>query len=1044
MFKIPKFKQFSTGKTIDNSMKNMFKTDFSNFPKLDKKSKSKRNTDYDDVRLGSRPNPIVNKDLIDWKESNNIYPFNNYHKKKYKEEYVEEDKNKKNRLYVVGKDKILEHEGYINRNNSKWNLDHSQVDSFSDTLKNDSSALKFRTFEDSDLFGDKALYHTSIAFPGEFYDLAESDKNYLGNFIKGVKYINKKENLRNDMPIKTLGGDTLGYVKDFIVSDNSPNKKHGMTKQQGYFTQMLGKTSGGYLAPKNSGDAMRIGLATAIPGEQYINATDRDYWKQVNQKKQISSEMPETGKPDEIQGRVLEFPEDNRKFEREPKQFKYGDEVVIGRLGRETKRKEYKFIQDPKEIERNRRMLEGNFDDNEIIINPKQKESHIEFFKRMKNIKHDDDSDDNIKDGFTFVGKGYKLFEERTDDKYQHSDFFGPEIRQTYGSKSRWDEPVRMQVLNTTYNRPGTVYISNVTNKEELLDAIQNKNFFNSFQLLKEKGLEEDYPVKGFYDEDDKENHKHLGYVSEFINLDNSKDNKKVIGYADGKPVIKLNKGIYPSVGTLNNIYKKIPDDRKVPVVLETRENYLKEYTQNQEKLKGIKFSQEEKDRYMKEELQKLQPVTARFTTYHNKWIPARVVLFPGKTNKKEVEANVLHEFGHEVEEKNKSLAKDWNKHINKKTSPTLYGTTDKDEDFAESFALYKNHKTITISNPNTSKQEIDKRFNIIHKHLGNSIRQDKSKNSQIYLGKNNTDILSKHGIVAYNYENRPDKIYISNNLKTDDPEIWAQVLGHEELHNELSKSLDNKTSRQLDNISVPVILGIKNDVKYKHSIGKISPEYKRMMLAENNEEIKKHYNNLKEIYPDKDNSTKSMVSDYNLADDTYKQNYLMTEAYTGNKIFGDLDTTDDDKLNDMEILANYRDQNFRQKTALMINDDTFSLANQSLFHAGNIPPSQRVQQEGKVYGFSNLNYAKGWQKKNNLQHIYQFNTTNFDLDNKQYSRSTPMGNKLSDNELIAHNVIDEKDVSQSREQVTIEHCDFCKNNTQHYNHICMECYKVK
>ena len=182
---------------------------------------------------------------------------------------------------------------------------------------------------------------------------------------------------------------------------------------------------------------------------------------------------------------------------------------------------------------------------------------------------------------------------------------------------------------------------------------------------------------------------------------DKTSSNYMHIGKADGKDVIYKHKGNYPSVKMLDKIYKTIPDDKNVPVVLETRKQYLSEYVANQEKKKGIKFSEEEKKQYMKEELEKLKDVDARFTTYHNRFIAPRVVIFPqkDKINEERIKEDIYHEYGHELWEKNKKLRKKWK--FRKATSPTLYGTTDKEEDMAESYMLYKLHNPKLISNPN-------------------------------------------------------------------------------------------------------------------------------------------------------------------------------------------------------------------------------------------------------------------------------------------------------------------------------------------------------
>lgn len=78
----------------------------------------------------------------------------------------------------------------------------------------------------------------------------------------------------------------------------------------------------------------------------------------------------------------------------------------------------------------------------------------------------------------------------------------------------------------------------------------------------------------------------------------------------------------------------------------------------------------------------------------------------------------------------------------------------------------------------------------------------------------------------------------------------------------------------------------------------------------------------------------------------------------------------------------------------------------QTLWHAGDQPPSETLKQEGRVFGFSSKEYAEGWKEKHNKANIYQFNTDEYNLDEKSYVRPLKGGKKkMSDNEYIALNV---------------------------------------
>jgi len=186
----------------------------------------------------------------------------------------------------------------------------------------------------------------------------------------------------------------------------------------------------------------------------------------------------------------------------------------------------------------------------------------------------------------------------------------------------------------------------------------------------------------------------------------------KLVGKADGKKVYVYNKKPHPPMGFIDRVYKKINDDRNVPIVFQTRKQYLQEYIKNQEKLKNIDYPKKQETRYINQELPKLKNVSSRFTTYHNPYIEPRVVFFNGSPiNKKQFKNNVYHEYGHELYERNKKLRNNWN-NINPKNSPTYYGKTDKEEDFAESLASWKNDKNIQIMN----KKNIKKRFKLFKK----------------------------------------------------------------------------------------------------------------------------------------------------------------------------------------------------------------------------------------------------------------------------------------------------------------------------------------
>lgn len=83
----------------------------------------------------------------------------------------------------------------------------------------------------------------------------------------------------------------------------------------------------------------------------------------------------------------------------------------------------------------------------------------------------------------------------------------------------------------------------------------------------------------------------------------------------------------------------------------------------------------------------------------------------------------------------------------------------------------------------------------------------------------------------------------------------------------------------------------------------------------------------------------------------------------------------------------------------------------QSLFHAGNEPPSEMIKKGKPVYGFSSPDFAEAWKSKMGYGKIYQFQTDRYALDPKSYLRDTPLGKRISEPEFIAGNIIEEQEI---------------------------------
>jgi len=193
----------------------------------------------------------------------------------------------------------------------------------------------------------------------------------------------------------------------------------------------------------------------------------------------------------------------------------------------------------------------------------------------------------------------------------------------------------------------------------------------------------------------------------------------------DGKEVIiKSHKNTLPKK-VVWNTYKNLPDDKNIPVVFQTKKQYLKEYIKNQEAIHGYDFPKKQEQEYIKNELQDMSGISGRYTTRHNKYMEPRTVFFTDvKWDPKSFKQTAAHEVGHEIYERNKKIKHDWNS-VNKHSSPTHYGKTDKDEDFADSYMLYKQgklndkkRKKIIKDGVSKNKKDLDKEIKKLEKEI--------------------------------------------------------------------------------------------------------------------------------------------------------------------------------------------------------------------------------------------------------------------------------------------------------------------------------------
>jgi hypothetical protein len=91
-------------------------------------------------------------------------------------------------------------------------------------------------------------------------------------------------------------------------------------------------------------------------------------------------------------------------------------------------------------------------------------------------------------------------------------------------------------------------------------------------------------------------------------------------------------------------------------------------------------------------------------------------------------------------------------------------------------------------------------------------------------------------------------------------------------------------------------------------------------------------------------------------------------------------------------------------------------VAPQTVWHAGDRPPSETLKEKGRVYGFSDKRFAEGWKKAHNKKDVYQYTTDDYLMDDKNYARPVEKGKERSDNEYISFDVKDEKKIEKGGE----------------------------
>lgn len=125
-----------------------------------------------------------------------------------------------------------------------------------------------------------------------------------------------------------------------------------------------------------------------------------------------------------------------------------------------------------------------------------------------------------------------------------------------------------------------------------------------------------------------------------------------------GKTIKYYNNKKTPSKKTIREIYKKLPDNKNIPVHFMTRKQYLVNYIVNQEKKNKVNYTPKQEKAYIKSEMKEYNNIAARYTTRSNPYYPKAVVFFNDKPmTKKQFKFTAAHEHSHEkLERTGKSM----------------------------------------------------------------------------------------------------------------------------------------------------------------------------------------------------------------------------------------------------------------------------------------------------------------------------------------------------------------------------------------------------
>jgi len=492
-----------------------------------------------------------------------------------------------------------------------------------------------------------------------------------------------------------------------------------------------------------------------------------------------------------------------------------------------------------------------------------------------------------------------------------------------------------------------------------------------------------------------------------------------------GKPVQVFNDNPIPKKSVIKNVYDKMPDNTNIPLQFMTRKQYMNKYIKNQEKINNVDFPISQEKKFIKNRTPHYSNIIGRYTTNNNPYYPQAVVVFNDKNNQKNIKGDnfrklAWHEYGHELAEK-----ENINLPLQKEER-----FADNVSEFAKRNEIYSDKKAKNYALSNIKKDKVSKNDKVFFprklKEQGVSFDKSVSPRKKRILTKTlrkNPDLLKKKGSSKVELGVHSNK----SAFGTTEP---------------VTEKEGDKTYFKTGEYKVGFNEGIFNKkydpnfvsyVSEKRDVYEPSEEYL--------EEERKHLPRIQKLHSSRHDIPRSMTHEFehvkqiegfggNIAE--FKESYdrdTVLYGYEGNKYESEAREAAEEQTEkrmdrsitegDLQDVWFYKepeeisDKEWEEMTTRKEPEpDNYSENKQVLWRAGNEPPSENLEKEGRVFGFSSIDYAKGWKESKGYSNIYSFATDDYEIDEKRYVRPLEGKKKtMSDNEYVAKNVISEQKI---------------------------------